>query len=96
MGIAVAGGWGFCLPLALTVLGERVRDTKSGSSSDFFFVRRDRWGFPGPGEIEGSLLLDVEETECSVRFVLDVRFGLAALDGELPIEANDEQEFVFV
>lgn len=72
------------------MLGVEVRLAKSGSSRDFFFVRRDGWGFPGPGEIESSLLY-VEgdgDDEWSVRCV---RFGLLALDAEFPIGGNDEK-----
>jgi hypothetical protein len=45
--------WVFdCLPRVLAVAGVREREARSGSSSDRFLDFIDRWGFPGPGDID--------------------------------------------
>lgn len=42
-----------CLPRVLAaVAGVREREARSGSSSDRFLDFIDRWGLPGPGDIE--------------------------------------------
>ena len=60
-----------CLPRPV-VAGVRDREARSGSSSDRFLDFMDRWGFPGPGDVE---------------VVLFGRgaVGLLALDAELPM-----------
>jgi hypothetical protein len=65
------GGVEFCLPLVFVIESE----ARSGSSRDFFFVRRDGCGLPGDGDgdrdFSRSLFRDIVEGRFDVLVVVD-------------------------
>lgn len=65
-----------CLPLVLS----RESEARSGSSRDFFFVRRDGCGFPGVGAGDVSLITRFGECDAfDVEFPITQEMGNSSL-----------------